>query len=50
MLTGHKFMPKIHIRQPGFTYSVCKPFTENKERIKNLKETEDSRYIFIKTN
>ena len=26
-------MPEIHLRQPGFTYSACGPFTENKERI-----------------
>ena len=29
-----KFMPEMHLRQPGFTYSVSGPFTKNKERIK----------------
>ena len=24
LLAGDKFMPKIHLRQPGFTYSDCK--------------------------
>ena len=33
-------------RQPGFTYSACVPFTKNKERIKKVKETGDSRYIY----
>ena len=33
LLTGDKFMPKMHLKQPGFTYSVCGPFTKNKERI-----------------
>ena len=30
----------------GFTYSACGPFTKNKERIKKVKETKDSSYIF----
>ena len=43
---GDKFMPEIHLRQPGFTYSACEPFTKNKERIQKFKETGDSRYIY----
>ena len=39
-------MPKVHLRQPGFTYSACGPFTKNKERIQKFKETGDSRYIY----
>ena len=23
LLAGDKFMPKMHLRQPGFTYSDC---------------------------
>ena len=42
-------MPEMHLRQPGFTYSACEPFTENKERMQKLKETGDQD-IFIKTN
>ena len=44
-LAGHKFMPEMHLKQPGFTYSACGPFTENKERIKKFKETGDTKYI-----
>ena len=40
-------MPEMHSRQPGFTHSVCGPFTEKKERIQKFKETGD---IFIQTN
>ena len=29
-------MPEIHLKQPGFTYSVCGPFTKNEERTENL--------------
>ena len=34
-----KFMPEMHLRQPRFTYSVCGPFTKNKEKIQKFKET-----------
>ena len=34
LLTGHNFMPEMHLIQPEFTYSLCGPFTKNKERIK----------------
>ena len=50
LLAGDKFMPGMHLRQPGFTYNVLGPFTKNNERIKKFKETGDSIYIFIKTN
>ena len=49
LLTGDKFMPKIHLKQPGFTRSVCGPFTKNKERIKKLKK-QAIQHDFIKTN
>ena len=39
-------MPEMHLRQPGFTDSACRPFTKNKERIQKFKETGDSRYIY----
>ena len=35
LLAGDKFMPEMHLKQPGFTYSACGPFTMNKERIRN---------------
>ena len=46
LFSGDKFVPEMHLRQPGSTYSACGPFTENKERIQKLKETGDSRYIY----
>ena len=39
LLAGDKFMPEIHLRQPGFTYNACGPFTKYKERTKKFKET-----------
>ena len=32
LLVGDKFMPEMHLREPGFTYSVCGSFTKNKEK------------------
>ena len=46
LLVGDKFMPEMHLKQPGFTYSACGPFTKNKERIQKFKETGDTNYIY----
>ena len=45
-LAGDKFMPEKHLKQPGFTYSTCGPFTKNKKRIQTFKETGDTSYIY----
>ena len=47
LLVGDKFMPKMHFKQPRFTYSACGPFTKNKEKIQKFKETGDTDYIYI---
>ena len=36
LLAGDKFIPEMHLRKPGFTYSACGPLTKNKEKIKNF--------------
>ena len=46
LLAGDKFMLEMHLRQPGFVYSACGPFTRHKERIKQFKHTGDTRYIY----
>ena len=46
LLAGVKFMPEIHLRQPEYIYSACRPFTKNKEKIQKFRETGDSRYIY----
>ena len=48
LLVGDEFMPEMHLKQPGFTYSACGPFTKNKERIQKFKETGDTNYIYKK--
>ena len=36
----------MHLKQRGFTYSACGPFTKNKERIPKFKETGDTSYVY----
>ena len=38
LLTGDKFMPEIHLKQPAL---FTKPFTKNKEGLEKLKKTGD---------
>ena len=45
LLAGDTFMPEMHLKQPGFTYSACGPFTKNKQRIQKFKETGYTSYI-----
>ena len=46
LLADDKFMPEMHLKQPGFAYSACGPSTKNKERLKKIKETGDTNYIY----
>ena len=50
LLSGNTFLTEMHLRQPGFTYISCGPFTKNKERIQKLKKKQEIRDIFIKMN
>ena len=46
LLAGNKFMPEMHLGQPGFTYSTCGPFAKHKERIQKFLQTVDTNYIY----
>ena len=46
LLAGDKFMPEMHLKQPGFTYSTCGSFTKNKGKIQKFKETGNMKYIY----
>ena len=46
LLAGNKFMPEVHLKRPGFTYSACGPFIKNKERIKNFMQTVNKDFIY----
>ena len=34
------------LKQPGFSYSACGPFTKNKERIQKFMQTGDKNFIY----
>ena len=42
LLSGEEFMPEMHLRHQGFTYSACGSFTKSKRRTQKLKGTGDS--------
>ena len=46
LLAGEKFMPEMHLKQPGFTYSACGPFSKNKQRIQKFLRTGDKNQVF----
>ena len=45
LLTGDKFKPEVHLKQPGFTYSACGSFTKHR-RIKKFRETGDLKHLY----
>ena len=45
LLTSDKFMPEMHVKQTGFTFSSCGPFTKNKEIIEKFMQTGSTDFI-----
>ena len=48
LLVGDRYMPEMHLKQPGFTYSACVPFTKNKERIEKFMQAGNTEFIYKK--
>ena len=46
LLVGEKFMPEMHLKQPGLTYIACGPFTQNKETIEKFMQTGNTDFIY----
>ena len=46
LLAGDKFLPEMHLKQTGFTYSACGPFKKNKERIIKFMQTGSTDFIY----
>ena len=40
------FMTELHLKQPGFPYSACGPFTRNKERIDKFMQIGNTDFIY----
>ena len=48
LLVGDKFMLEMHLKQPGFTYSACGPFTKKKQRIEKFMQTGNTNLFIYK--
>ena len=46
LLVGDKFMPEMHLRKPGITYSACGPFAKNKERNEKFMQSGNIDFIY----
>ena len=46
LLAGDRFIPDMHLKQPGFTFSACGPFTKNKERTEKFMQTCITNFIY----
>ena len=46
LLVGDKFMPDMHLKQSGFTYSASGPFARNKERIEKFMPTRNTDFTY----
>ena len=46
LLTGNTFMREMHLKQSGFTYSACGPFTKNTEGIEKFMQTGNTFFIY----
>ena len=45
LLIGDILMPEMHLKQPGFAYSACGPFTKNETRIEKLMQSGNTDFI-----
>ena len=41
-----QIMSELHLKQPGFTYSACGPFTKHCERIKKIRKTGNLKHLY----
>ena len=46
LLAEDKFMSETHLKQAGFTYRACGPFTKNKERIEKFMQAGNTDFIY----
>ena len=46
LLVGDRFIPEMHIKQPGFTYKACASFTRNRERIEKFMQIGNTDFFY----
>ena len=45
-LAGNKFIQKLNLKQPGFTYSVSGPFKQHRQRPQTFGETCNLKHLY----
>ena len=46
LLNDDKLIPVLHLKQPGFTYSACGPFTKHCARIQKFRERGNLKHLY----
>ena len=46
MLTGNKFIPELHLKQPGFTYCACRSFNKYHKRIQTFRAASNLKHLY----
>ena len=46
LLTGDKFMPELHLKQPGFAYSAYGPFIKHRKRTQKFREIGNLKHLY----
>ena len=46
LLAGDKFMPELHLKQPGITCNACGSFSKNKERIEKFIQSGNTDFVY----
>ena len=45
-MTGDRFIPELQLKQQGFTYRACRPFTKHRERLQKYRETNNLKHLY----
>ena len=43
---GNKFRPELNLKQPGFTYSVCRKFIKHHEKIQKFRQIGNLKHLY----
>ena len=46
LLVRDIYIPEMHVKRPGFSYSACGLFTKNKETIQKFMQTGNRYFIY----
>ena len=46
LLNRDKFMPELHLKQPGFSHKACGYFTKHRQRIQKFREIGNLKHLY----